>query len=206
MLSNYSITHLSIALQKYRLKDAFRLEPVGTRVASPPVKHKASEVRPAASESETDSPRAGRLPAFQSRIIGEPEDLDGARQLASEDRYQFQWWALSLIKARPLGGSAGSKEGKKGSDKGIDGTMVFTDIDERTGVSALRAKRVIVQVKSGHVKSGDIRDLVGAIDRTSRHRSLHHPRKAFENRLPVSRRLTADRWAKPEEGAASGLS
>src|SRR5205823_14229925 len=43
--------------------------------------------------------------------------------------------------------------------------MVFTDIDERTGVSALRSKRVIVQVKSGHVKSGDIRDLVGAIDR-----------------------------------------
>src|SRR5437763_3105470 len=121
------------------------------------LEHEASEVRPAASESETDSPRAGRLPAFQYRIIGEPEDLDGARQLASEDRYQFQWWALSLIKARPLGGAAGSKEGKKGSDKGIDGTMVFTDIDERTGVSALRAKRVIVQVKSGHVKSGDIR-------------------------------------------------
>ena len=24
------------------------------------------------------------------RIIGEPEDLEGARQLASEDRYQFQ--------------------------------------------------------------------------------------------------------------------
>src|SRR5437016_2951621 len=56
-----------------------------------------------------------RAPALQSyKIIGEPEDLDGARQLASEDRYQFQWWALSLIKARPLGGSAGSKEGKKG--------------------------------------------------------------------------------------------
>ena len=32
-------------------------------------------------------------------------------------------------------------------------------------MSALQAKRVIVQVKSGHVKSGDIRDLVGAIDR-----------------------------------------
>src|SRR5437764_2246371 len=150
------ITHLSIALQKYRLKDAFGLEPVGMRAASPPVKHEASEVRPAASESETDSPRAGRLPAFQSRIIGEPEDLNGARQLASEDRYQFQWWALSLIKARPLGGSAGSKEGKKGSDKGIDGTLVF--VDDNSG----KAKRVIVQVKSGHVKSGDIRDLVGA--------------------------------------------
>src|SRR5205823_14731014 len=60
------------------------------------------------------------------------------------------------------------QRGQKGSDKGIDGAMVFTDIDERTGVSALRAKRVIVQVRSGHVKSGDIRDLVGAIDREQR--------------------------------------
>ena len=51
------------------------------------------------------------------------------------------------------------REGKKGSDKGIDGTMVF--VDDTSG----KAKRVIVQVKSGTVKSGDIRDLAGTIDR-----------------------------------------
>src|SRR5437763_3076225 len=159
------ITHLSIALQKYRLKDAFGLEPVGTRAPLPAsvrknadaLSHHSSLETPVSVTPEEPALQA-RVPAFPTyRIIGEPEDLDGARQLASEDRYQFQWWALSLIKARRLGGSAGSKAGKKGSDKGIDGTMVFTDIDERTGVSALRAKRVIVQVKSGHVKSGDIR-------------------------------------------------
>ena len=39
--------------------------------------------------------------------------------------------------------------------------MVFTD--DNTG----KAKRILVQVKSGGVKSGDIRDLVGTIDRES---------------------------------------
>lgn len=118
------ITHLSIALQKYRLKDSFNL-----------------------------------IEKKDYLVVGEPEDLEGAKQLASEDRYQFQWWALSLIKARPLGGSPGSKQGKKGSDKGIDGVIPF--IDDSSG----KAKRAIVSVKSGHVKSGDIRDLKGVLER-----------------------------------------
>lgn len=115
------ITHLSIALQKYRLQEMF--------------------------------------PGVKFQVIGEPEDLGAARQLAQDDRYQFQWWTLSLIRARPLGGQEGSREGKKGSDKGIDGIINF--VDDATG----KSKRVIVQVKSGHVKSGDIRDLVGTVHR-----------------------------------------
>ena len=51
------------------------------------------------------------------------------------------------------------RTGKKGSDKGIDGIKVF--VDDNSG----KAKRVIVQVKSGHFKSGDIRDLVGTLRR-----------------------------------------
>jgi site-specific DNA-methyltransferase (adenine-specific) len=92
-------------------------------------------------------------------VIGEPQDLQSAKALANDDRYQFQWWALSLIKARPLGASSGSKVGKKGSDKGIDGVITF--LDDNSG----KAKRVLVQVKSGKVKSGDIRDLRGTIER-----------------------------------------
>jgi site-specific DNA-methyltransferase (adenine-specific) len=115
------ITHLSIALQKYRMEQMF--------------------------------------PGITFKVIGEPEDLGAARQLASDDRYQFQWWALSLIRARPLGGEAGSKTGKKGSDRGIDGVITF--IDDATG----KPKRVLVQVKSGHVKSGDVRDLRGTVER-----------------------------------------
>jgi site-specific DNA-methyltransferase (adenine-specific) len=101
----------------------------------------------------------GLLPGKDYQVVGEPEDLASARQLAQDDRYQFQWWALSLIQARPIGGEEGNKKGKKGSDKGIDGVITF--IDDRSE----KPKRVIIQVKSGHVKSGDIRDLRGVIER-----------------------------------------
>jgi len=101
--------------------------------------------------------RFGFEPGRDYEVVGEPQDLSGAQQLAREDRYQFQWWALSLIEARPLGGDGG-KTGKKGSDHGIDGAINF--IEERGVV-----KRALVQVKSGHVKAGDIRDLVGTLDR-----------------------------------------
>lgn len=101
----------------------------------------------------------GLEPKKDYLVIGEPEDLAGAQQLAKDDRYQFQWWALSLIKARPLGGTEGSTAGKKGSDKGVDGAINFLD-DRKFGF-----KRAIVQVKSGHVNSGYIRDLIGVLDR-----------------------------------------
>lgn len=38
--------------------------------------------------------------AFQ--VYGTPQDLDGARDLAFRDKYQFQWWAVSLIEAQPV--------------------------------------------------------------------------------------------------------
>ncbi len=98
------------------------------------------------------------FPGIKFDVIGEPEDIGAARQLAQDDRYQFQWWACSLVEAMPQGGQAGSKTGKKGSDKGIDGIIPF--VDDTTG----KRKQVIVQVKSGHVKSGDIRDLLGVLD------------------------------------------
>ena len=90
-------------------------------------------------------------------VIGEPLDLTSARQLAQDDRYQFQWWALSLVKAKPVGGEPTSRKGKKGSDRGIDGIIPF--IDDPKG----KTSTAIVQVKSGHVKSGDIRDLIGTV-------------------------------------------
>jgi len=98
-------------------------------------------------------------PGKDYRVIGEPTDLASARQLASENRYQFQWWALSLVQAKPIGGQQDSKKGKKGKDKGIDGIISFEDDAKAT------PKQVLIQVKSGHVKSGDIRDLRGTMDR-----------------------------------------
>jgi len=87
------------------------------------------------------------FPGIQFEVIGEPVDLASAKALARQDRYQFQWWALGLIKARPLG------EKKKGADKGIDGVIQF--IDDASG----KAKRAVVQVKSGHVGVNALREL-----------------------------------------------
>ena len=98
-------------------------------------------------------------PGKDYRVIGEPEDLESARQLAQDDRYQFQWWALSLVEARPLGAQVGDKKGKKGSDRGIDGIIPF--IDDHSG----KPKQVMIQVKSGHVNSGLVRDLRGVVER-----------------------------------------
>jgi site-specific DNA-methyltransferase (adenine-specific) len=87
------------------------------------------------------------FPGIKFEVIGEPKDLASAKALAHQDRYQFQWWALGLIGARPLG------EKKKGADKGIDGVIHF--IDEVGG----KAKRVVVQVKSGHIGVNAVREL-----------------------------------------------
>ncbi len=92
-------------------------------------------------------------------LIGEPTTLSDAQHLAKQDRYQFQWWALGLLPARPYGGQADSKRGKKGADKGIDGIITFQD--SKDGAD----KRIIVQVKSGKVSSRDLRDLHGTIER-----------------------------------------
>lgn len=99
------------------------------------------------------------VPKIDYQVFGEPVDHNDAHQLASDDRYQFQWWALSMIQAMPLGGQEGKKEGKKGADRGIDGVINF--IDDHKG----KLSQVLVQVKSGNVNSGLIRDLRGVIER-----------------------------------------
>ena len=101
---------------------------------------------------------AAMFPGIVYKLIGEPEDIGAAHQLANDDRYQFQWWALSLIRAKPLGGQGDSKTGKKGSDKGLDGIITF--LDDNTG----KPKQVIVQVKSGQVNAAHVRDLIGTIE------------------------------------------
>jgi hypothetical protein len=102
---------------------------------------------------------AAMFPSVRFEVVGEPKDLGAAHALKDTDRYQFQWWALSLVHARPLGAKSGGKTGKKGADKGIDGFINFVDDNSN------RPKRVLVQVKSGHVKRGDIGELRGTIER-----------------------------------------
>ena len=59
------------------------------------------------------------FPGIKCEVHGTPKDPDGARALAEQDRYQFQWWAVSLVNAVPYGGK------RKGSDTGIDGLIYF---------------------------------------------------------------------------------
>jgi hypothetical protein len=79
--------------------------------------------------------------------------------LATEDRYQFQYWALGLIGARPV-----SSDQKKGADKGVDGRLYFHD-DAASG----KVKQVIFSVKSGHLKNEYVRELPGILDREKAH-------------------------------------
>ena len=79
--------------------------------------------------------------------------MASAQALAHENRYQFEYWALGLVDARP------AQDKKKGADQGIDGIIQFFDDDSG------KAKRIVIQVKSGHVTSSQIRDLKGVMDR-----------------------------------------
>jgi site-specific DNA-methyltransferase (adenine-specific) len=92
------------------------------------------------------------FPGLKFGVHGTPKDIDGARDLAERDKYQFQWWAVSLVEAQPFAGK------KKGADGGIDGLIYFRS-DART------TERAIVSVKGGGVSVPMIRDLKGVLDR-----------------------------------------
>lgn len=79
-------------------------------------------------------------------VIGDPKDLHGAEALAETNRYQFEWWALGLVGARP------AQDKKKGADTGIDGILYFIDDLGKT-------KKIVVQVKSGHITRSQIATL-----------------------------------------------
>jgi DNA modification methylase len=87
------------------------------------------------------------------RVVGEPVSLPDAAVLAEQDRFQFQWWALGLVGARPV-------EQKKGADRGIDGRIKFFDDPK-----ALNTKQIVLSVKSGGVSVKDVRDLRGVVER-----------------------------------------
>jgi len=86
------------------------------------------------------------------KIVGEPKDLESAKELANQNKYQFQWWAVSLVGGQPYG------DKKKGADTGIDGYLYF--MDEKNKV-----KKAIIQVKAGNVSVSQIRDLIGVVQR-----------------------------------------
>jgi DNA modification methylase len=93
------------------------------------------------------------FPGIAFEVHGTPKDLDGARNLAERDKYQFQWWACSLVNAQPYQGK------KKGADSGIDGLIYFPEDDKHTG-------KIVVSVKGGeNVTVKEVRDLRAVIER-----------------------------------------
>jgi DNA modification methylase len=90
--------------------------------------------------------------AAKFKVVGEPTSAPDAAALAASDPYQFQWWSLGLVGARPV-------EEKKGADKGIDGKIVFQ------GDSAGKFESVIISVKAGNTGVAHVRDLRGVLDR-----------------------------------------
>jgi site-specific DNA-methyltransferase (adenine-specific) len=84
--------------------------------------------------------------------IGIPRDLPSAERLFKLNPFQFECWALAALGAR-------SAREKRGADRGIDGVMNLRD--EYSG----EYKRIILQVKGGHVTVSQVRDLKGVLDR-----------------------------------------
>lgn len=132
------------------------------------------------------------FPHIKFKTEGEPKDLGAAKALAVRDRYQFQWWALTLVKAVPVGPSSGNpREGKKGADEGIDGWLRFKDGEDRI-------ERIVVQVKSGHVGVKDIRELRDVISRQSAAMglflTLDEPTDEMVKEVKATRPFTSPTW------------
>lgn len=92
------------------------------------------------------------FPGVEFEIHGTPKDYGGAVRLAEQDKYEFQWWALSLVNARPYQGK------KKGADEGIDGIIFF--LDDGTQIP----KKIVVSVKGGSRKHVDIKEVIATVE------------------------------------------
>ena len=94
--------------------------------------------------------------AVVPKVIGEPTDLSGARKLADENKYHFQWWAMGLV------GGRGVDEPKKGADGGVDGAILFRDHPDPKA----KPKAIVFSVKGGHLKLDDVRALDSVVTKT----------------------------------------
>ncbi len=91
----------------------------------------------------------------QIQLNGIPKDMKSAEALAlkkdDRTRKEFEKWAvLTYTNNRAI------INPKKGSDKGIDGIAYFRGEQDEP-------EKIILQVKSGNIKSGDLRDLQGTL-------------------------------------------
>lgn len=90
------------------------------------------------------------------RVEGTPQDVEAARYLAEhnglEGRYQFQYWAVSLVGGIP------ANDKKKGADSGSDGFIWAYD-----SPYAKKPYKINISVKSGKIPANHIRELGGML-------------------------------------------
>lgn len=121
------------------------------------------------------------------KVVGEPVSVPDAERLASSDPFQFQWWALGLVGARPV-------EEKKGADKGIDGKIVFQ------GDTPDKFESVIISIKAGHTGVSHVRDLKGVLEREKASIgvliSMQEPTKPMELEATTAGLFVSELWGK----------
>lgn len=85
-------------------------------------------------------------------VEGRPVDMEGARDLARRDPYQFQWWANYLFGVQQY-------REKKGADGGVDGEIFFLNGPYGIG-------KIVVSAKGGaNVGPTPVRELGFVVDR-----------------------------------------
>lgn len=85
---------------------------------------------------------------------GIPRDIESARRLAENDKFQFQWWANYLV------GVHSFREVRKGPDRGIDGDMFFMNGPGKPW------GRILTSVKGGKSPTvAEVRDFRGVLAR-----------------------------------------
>ncbi|MFJ2953562.1 DNA methyltransferase [Streptomyces sp. NPDC087270] len=89
--------------------------------------------------------------ASEYEVFGIPKDIDGAQALFKHSPFDFERWAVSLIRAQP--------NEKQVGDKGVDGVARFP-LD-----NAGKIGRVLASVKGGKTVTPQfVRDLVGTVE------------------------------------------
>lgn len=94
-----------------------------------------------------------RHPDAAFKVVGRPESLASAEELARRDKHEFEKWIVPKLEGHLFEG------GRKGADGGIDGYIYFKPDGKKT-------EKAILSVKGGdNVGVAMIRDLIGVMER-----------------------------------------
>jgi site-specific DNA-methyltransferase (adenine-specific) len=175
------VTHLSIGLIERRLVDRYGPNQLAKAPGKNPPRSGEGDRREAVVEGAlptSDVAGAGPPPSstfakatadatspfrggLAYEVIGTPNDTDSALKLAADEPHQFQYWITQAIGGQPFQG------GRKGMDRGIDGYIYFTKVNEKkVGSVNSSTEAAIISVKAGQrVGVAMVRDLKGVMER-----------------------------------------